>query len=53
MSFKDQKGQLVKPVFWDDNYLSLLPGETRVVTATLSKKISEEIQFSMEGINLK
>jgi exo-1,4-beta-D-glucosaminidase len=22
------------PVFWEDNYLSLLPGETRVVTAT-------------------
>jgi len=22
------------PVLWEDNYLSLLPGETRVVTAT-------------------
>ena len=28
-----QNGEEVLPVFWEDNYLSLLPGETRVVTA--------------------
>jgi exo-1,4-beta-D-glucosaminidase len=27
-------GQEALPVLWEDNYLSLLPGETRVVTAT-------------------
>jgi exo-1,4-beta-D-glucosaminidase len=27
-------GEEVLPVFWEDNYLSLLPGETRTVTAT-------------------
>ena len=25
-------------MFWEDNYLSLLPGETRVVTATYRKR---------------
>jgi exo-1,4-beta-D-glucosaminidase len=29
-----QGGEEVLPVLWEDNYLSLLPGETRVVTAT-------------------
>jgi exo-1,4-beta-D-glucosaminidase len=28
-----QAGQEALPVLWDDNYVSLLPGETRVVTA--------------------
>jgi exo-1,4-beta-D-glucosaminidase len=27
-------GEEVLPVLWEDNYISLLPGETRVVTAT-------------------
>jgi exo-1,4-beta-D-glucosaminidase len=29
-------GQEALPVLWEDNYVSLLPGETRVVTATYS-----------------
>ena len=31
---KGAGGEEVLPVLWEDNYLSLLPGETRVVTAT-------------------
>ena len=30
-------GDEILPVFWDDNYFSLLPGETREVTACLAK----------------
>jgi exo-1,4-beta-D-glucosaminidase len=29
-----RNGEEALPVLWEDNYLSLLPGETRVVTAT-------------------
>jgi exo-1,4-beta-D-glucosaminidase len=29
-----RSGEEALPVLWEDNYLSLLPGETRVVTAT-------------------
>jgi exo-1,4-beta-D-glucosaminidase len=31
---KDAKGEEVLPVIWEDNYISLLPGEKREVTAT-------------------
>jgi exo-1,4-beta-D-glucosaminidase len=31
---KGASGEEVLPVLWEDNYLSLLPGETRAVTAT-------------------
>ena len=27
-------GEDVVPIFWDDNYISLLPGESRQLTAT-------------------
>jgi hypothetical protein len=29
-------GQDVLPVFWNDNYISLLPGESRTLTATFA-----------------
>jgi hypothetical protein len=32
------QGEEVLPVFWKDNYFSLLPGETREVTATFASK---------------
>ena len=31
---KGAKGEEILPVVWEDNYISLLPGETREVTAT-------------------
>ncbi len=31
MIVKDRSGDAIAPVFWDDNYLTLLPGETRTV----------------------
>lgn len=31
-----RSGAWVLPVYWDDNYMSLLPGETREVTASFS-----------------
>ena len=30
---KENSGQAVVPVFWDDNYISLLPGESRTISA--------------------
>lgn len=29
---KDEKGNLVVPAFWSDNFFSLLPGQTKTVT---------------------
>lgn len=31
----EKSGQLAAPVFWDDNYVSLLPGETRTIRGTI------------------
>ena len=31
---KGVKGDEILPVIWEDNYISLLPGEKREVTAT-------------------
>jgi exo-1,4-beta-D-glucosaminidase len=34
-------GEPVVPVFWQDNYVSLLPNETRVLSATFSAAVQE------------
>jgi exo-1,4-beta-D-glucosaminidase len=31
----DSNGDAIEPVFWSDNYVALMPGEERTVTATL------------------
>lgn len=31
---KDSSGEVIKPVFWEQNYFSILPGETRTLTGT-------------------
>lgn len=33
-----ETGNSILPVFWEDNYVSLLPGETRVISARFSKE---------------
>ena len=39
MKLKDsQSGELILPVYWSDNYISLLPGETKTVTADVHQK---------------
>jgi exo-1,4-beta-D-glucosaminidase len=32
----DKTGRSILPIFWDDNYISLLPGETKQLTARFS-----------------
>jgi exo-1,4-beta-D-glucosaminidase len=41
-------------VFWDDNYISLLPGESRAVTASyyLSDLGDEKPALSVKGWNV-
>jgi exo-1,4-beta-D-glucosaminidase len=34
--FGEQSGEPIVPAWWDDNYLSLLPGEERELTATFA-----------------
>lgn len=46
-------GEAVLPVFWSDNYISLLPGEKKVLTAEVDKADCPHIpQVSITGFNL-
>jgi len=47
-----KNGRTIVPVFWQDNYVSLLPGETRNVEAVLPST-NEETTLTVSGWNLK
>lgn len=47
-----QTQQTLLPVFWSDNYVSLLPGETKVFKAEFHTPI-EKAEFVLKGFNLK
>jgi exo-1,4-beta-D-glucosaminidase len=56
LSIKDKAtGETILPVFWDDNYVSLLPGEKRTVSAKLQQAYvkNKELSFHIQGINTK
>jgi hypothetical protein len=44
---------MVLPVFWSDNYISLLPGEERVLTVKMNTKDldGEQPVIEMKGYN--
>ncbi len=47
-------GDDVVPIFWEDNYFSLLPGEERTVTANydLSALHGKDAELSVDGFNV-
>ena len=51
---KSQGGQEILPVFWEDNYVSLLPGESRTLTARYRKSDlgNEEPALELLGWNV-
>jgi len=51
---KGRGGEEVLPVFWDDNYISLLPGESREIVASyyLSDLGDEKPALSVKGWNV-
>lgn len=56
LSIKDEiSGETILPVAWDDNYISLLPGEKRTVKGYVSKENiqSGKVNFSYLGWNVK
>jgi exo-1,4-beta-D-glucosaminidase len=49
----DKTGEEILPVLWDDNYISLLPGESRVVVARYSFAMSgDPLRLEMNGWNI-
>ena len=47
-------GEEVTPIFWEDNYFSLLPGEQREVTASYDGSVLEgkEAALEVDGFNI-
>jgi exo-1,4-beta-D-glucosaminidase len=50
-----QSGRAVLPIYWEDNYFSLLPGESKTVSATFSPADlrGEEPVLRVEGWNVR
>lgn len=47
-------GNSILPVFWSDNYISLLPGEKKTVSCTVAKSNTQGAPvFSYKGLNIK
>jgi hypothetical protein len=44
--------ELVLPVYWEDNYFSLLPGESRRLYAKFDEKGGEEPLLILDGWNI-
>ena len=51
----DKSGKSVVPILWDDNYVSLTPGETKVVKGRFSVESlnGENPVFRYKGWNVK
>ena len=43
------------PIFWQDNYFSLLPGEKRIIEMQVDASLvyEEKLLFKLDGWNLK
>ncbi len=51
---KEKGGEEILPVFWDDNYFSLLPGESREVAVHVRKSDAggAAIALAVDGMNV-
>jgi exo-1,4-beta-D-glucosaminidase len=50
---KNQSGEDVVPIFWDDNYFSLLPGEKREVSGRFdASKTNPSLSLHLDGWNV-
>jgi len=50
-----ESGNSILPIFWEDNYVSLLPGEVKEISARFSKEDLKGQQpgFRLSGWNVK
>jgi len=55
LALKDSSGHTLYPVFWEDNYVSLLPGETRTIQCTLPDTLNTSggLTLTISGWNSK
>jgi len=53
MNLKDKDNNTIFPVFWDDNYVSLLPGDSRTYRCKLPATSSGDISLTVSGWNVR
>jgi len=55
MTLNDNSGKSISPLFWDDNYFSLLPGEKREISCTIAKSRLKGIkpEITLTGWNVQ
>lgn len=53
LTARDSAGERVLPAYWSDNYVSLLPGETRVVTIRVPPSAAVLDSIGVRGWNVK
>jgi exo-1,4-beta-D-glucosaminidase len=51
-AIRTRTGGLISPVFWSDNWIEVLPGETRTLTATLPENAGPAPEVQVDGWNI-
>jgi exo-1,4-beta-D-glucosaminidase len=51
-AIRTPSGGLIAPVFWSDNWIELLPGESRTLTALLPDTASANTIVQISGWNI-
>jgi exo-1,4-beta-D-glucosaminidase len=49
---RTKAGDLIAPVFWSDNYIELMPGESRTITAILPRDTPAGAEVLLSGWNI-
>lgn len=54
LSLKDEEEELIYPAFWQDNYLSLVPGERRILQCLIPGKAvhTDDLTLTVAGWNV-
>jgi exo-1,4-beta-D-glucosaminidase len=53
LSLKDANGELIVPSYWSDNYISIAPGEKKIITCQIPSKAPTAKTLTVKGWNLK
>ncbi|MFA6813889.1 MAG: glycoside hydrolase family 2 protein, partial [Bacteroidaceae bacterium] len=53
LALKDRSGNLIFPIFWDDNYITILPGETKTISAILPEIRDKRMNLEINGWNVQ
>jgi exo-1,4-beta-D-glucosaminidase len=52
LAARTRSGDLIAPVLWSDNYIELMPGESRTITAILPKDAPRDTEVQLSGWNI-